>query len=461
MTNYNYGRRVYEAEDGDILMALTGESLITRGVRASREPAFCSMVDMIKSADVAYTHAEMLFHDYEDAPSNRSGGTYRRSAPENIAELKWMGFDFVSTACNHAFDYGENGVLTNIRNLRQYGMPFAGTGEHLAAARGATYIDTAKGRVALLSMTTSGPPGVRAGEQRRDVRGRPGANFIRHAVEWTVDKPTWDILHNLSENLGFEEAKRRATGGGMFGPTRRDTDTEFNLTGLWPMYDSITSLKFNLGDKVERRTFPLKEDLDGTLQRVADAREMADWVICVLHSHEQGATGDERPELAKTIMRSCIDAGADVFVGHGPHQDQGIEIYKGKPIFHSLGDFFLENDTVLLQPHENMRLQGLDWEATPAEFYSTRSGNETRGQTVQPLRWESALAMTKWNKGHEFTEIRLNPLDLGYGKPRYQRGRPLFAEGDVACEIMDRFERLSKPLGTKIEREGNVGVIRP
>ena len=157
MTTYSYDRTVYESEAGDILMALTGESLITRPVSMYREPTFTSLVDMIRGADLAFTHAEMLFHDFEPSPAYISGGTYMRSDPQNIAELQWMGFDLVSTACNHSFDYGEGGVLKNIENLKRFNMPFAGTGHNLAEARGPVYVETPKGRVALLSATTSGP----------------------------------------------------------------------------------------------------------------------------------------------------------------------------------------------------------------------------------------------------------------------------------------------------------------
>ncbi len=49
----------------------------------------------------------------------------------------------------------------------------------------------------------------------------------------------------------------------------------------------------------------------------------------------------EQVELAHDI----IDSGADVILGHHPHQFQGMEIYKGKPIFYSLGNFiFDQND---------------------------------------------------------------------------------------------------------------------
>ena len=77
----------------------------------------CILKDIITSADVSFTNAEMLFHNYEDAPSTVPGGTYMRCDPQYIEDLKWMGFDIVATANNHAWDFGENGVLTNIQNL--------------------------------------------------------------------------------------------------------------------------------------------------------------------------------------------------------------------------------------------------------------------------------------------------------------------------------------------------------
>ncbi|HHV98861.1 MAG TPA: CapA family protein [Clostridiaceae bacterium] len=45
------------------------------------------------------------------------------------------------------------------------------------------------------------------------------------------------------------------------------------------------------------------------------------------------------------LAHDLIDSGADVILGHHPHQFQGMEVYKGKPIFYSLGNFiFDQND---------------------------------------------------------------------------------------------------------------------
>jgi poly-gamma-glutamate synthesis protein (capsule biosynthesis protein) len=39
------------------------------------------------------------------------------------------------------------------------------------------------------------------------------------------------------------------------------------------------------------------------------------------------------------FARATIDAGADLYLGHSAHVLQGIEVYRGKPIFYDAGDF--------------------------------------------------------------------------------------------------------------------------
>jgi len=40
-----------------------------------------------------------------------------------------------------------------------------------------------------------------------------------------------------------------------------------------------------------------------------------------------------------SVAHACIDAGADLIMGHHPHIPKAIEVYKGKVIFYSLGNF--------------------------------------------------------------------------------------------------------------------------
>jgi poly-gamma-glutamate synthesis protein (capsule biosynthesis protein) len=196
------------------------------------------------------------------------------------------------------------------------------------------------------------------------------------------------------------------------------------------------------------------------LRWVADARRMADWVVVSMHNHERGATLDEPAEFARTFARACIDAGADVVFGHGPHQERGIEIYHNKPIIYALGNFVLHNDLIKWEPWDLYNRYGLAPEATTADVYDFRSGNDTRGMAVEPIRWQTVVADVAFRAYH-LREIKLHPVDLGFatGK-RSMRGRPMLAEGAVAEEILCRVQRLSRAFGTEVSVEDGRGVIR-
>ena len=340
-------------------------------------------------------------------------------------------------------------------------MVHAGTGRNLAEARAPAYLETPKGRVALLSGTTTLFSWGRAGDQRRDMQGRPGANLLRHYTEYTVDRKTFASIKQFGEALGLTAGGKTHQGHGTAGMPP-DTATEIHVSGF--ANGPHNYMTFRLGDKVEKHSYPHQRDLDGTLERIRDARRMAQWVIVAMHN--QDVPGDEPPEHARIMYHAMIDAGADVIAGTGPHQDRGIEIYKGRPIFYGIGDFILQNDTVLLEPQDQYENVGLSWGATPADFYDVRAGYKgpglgrpTKGQGVTPHNWQNGMHRVRF-EGGKLKEIRIYPVDLGYGKPRWQAGRPLLAEGEVAQEILERYQRLSKPFGTRVQIKGDVGVIR-
>lgn len=76
---------------------------------------------------------------------------------------------------------------------------------------------------------------------------------------------------------------------------------------------------------------------------ILKAREQVDLLAVSLHwgIEDSFKITPEQVEFA----RKLIDDGADMILGHHPHQFQGMEVYKGKPIFYSLGNFlFDQND---------------------------------------------------------------------------------------------------------------------
>ena len=81
-------------------------------------------------------------------------------------------------------------------------------------------------------------------------------------------------------------------------------------------------------------------DVDKALDKIKSLKNENDLVVAQVHwgveyEHQFNTT---QQELAHQI----IDAGADIIIGHHPHVVQGMEIYKNKPIFYSLGNFVFD-----------------------------------------------------------------------------------------------------------------------
>ena len=186
---------------------------------------------------------------------------------------------------------------------------------------------------------------------------------------------------------------------------------------------------------------------------------MADWVLVSVHCHESGANIEDPPEFLITFARRCIDEGADAFIGHGPHMPRGVEIYEGKPILYSLGNFIFQNDTVRWQPSHNYDVLGLDHYATPADFVEARYANETHGFPADSAYWESVVAQLKYRDG-QLIQLSLYPVDIGHGRPRSQRGRPVLADAQLGRKILNHMQNMSAHFGTQMEIEDDVGIIR-
>jgi poly-gamma-glutamate synthesis protein (capsule biosynthesis protein) len=79
-------------------------------------------------------------------------------------------------------------------------------------------------------------------------------------------------------------------------------------------------------------------DVHHVAEMQADIRRLRAQVDVVVSSHHWGFL-DEVFEYQEEIAHAAIDAGADIVVGHGPHQPLAIEVYRGRPVFYGLGNF--------------------------------------------------------------------------------------------------------------------------
>jgi poly-gamma-glutamate capsule biosynthesis protein CapA/YwtB (metallophosphatase superfamily) len=146
------------------------------------------------------------------------------------------------------------------------------------------------------------------------------------------------------------------------------------------------------------------------------ARESADLVVASFHwgLHKDVLT------YMQEIAHCAIDAGADVVVGHGPHDSLATEVYKGKPIFYGLGCFSFHTG-------HGGHAHG-DWVGMMAKL------------TFDGRRLErAAFEFVRHNEANETYICRLS---------------------DEEAELADLEER-SRERGTRLTRDGNDVVISP
>lgn len=440
-------------------VAVTGDSIINRRLSVYKENRFLSMVNILREADVAFTHLETLLHDYDGDgvyPAAEAGWTWMRSPRFVAEELKWAGIDIVSHASNHSLDYSYGGLSSTWKALDDAGLPYAGTGKTLGEARDAAYLETARGRVALVSMTSSFTGWARAGETRRDVKGRPGVNPLR--FYYRVDPDTIEIIKQLAIRLGWWV-------------TKADKAWLLNPAGI-----HNTIHKFVEGDEPGVVPVANEDDVDANVRSIRNARRQADYVLVHLHSHEWDPNEGLHapPAFVPPFAKLCIDAGADIFIAEGSHAPlRGVEIYKNKPIFYDPGDFILMSNTVTRQPADFYWREGYDaaarrWEATPADGFDARSPllhgpgqiNPPGGYFAEPVLG-AVIGLCSFGPDNNLVELKLYPVDVSMVRePRSQSGLPMLAEPDLAKKLIGYMGELSAPFGTSIEYENGVGLVR-
>lgn len=447
----------------EINIAITGDSIINRRVSVCQDERFLSLIKVIHGADIGYTHLETLIHDYEGPelyPGAEAGWTWMRSPEFIVDELKWTGFHMVSHASNHALDYSYGGLKSTWRALKAGGLVCAGTGNNLAEARAPAYLETAKGRVALISMCSSFTGAAKAGEQRADLQGRPGLNPLRYY--WKADGPTLEMIKQIAFKIGWVIEQHEKT-------------WLFNAPGT-----HMATYRFDEGSQPGITTAADENDVDGNLRSIKEAKRQADWVMVHIHNHEWDTSKDLSmpPRFVVTFAKQCIDAGADVFIGQGSHSMlRGLEIYKNKPIFYDTGDFFLMSNTVPRLPTDFFMRPGYGPEMKDLRLTAS-DGLDARVKLPTPLNPKlggpaaermltgmhqtgpgCVVAMCTLGADKKLTGLKLYPFTL-QREPRSQAGIPLAADAETGRKIIEYTAAVSLDFGTEIEFEGGVGMVK-
>lgn len=428
-------------------VALTGDSIIARRISVHTDENTVALYQKIKEADIAFTNLEVLPNNFKGHPAARSDGAHFAAHSYVLDDLKEIGFNLYSCANNHALDYGVEGLLSTMDELEKRDLSYAGVGRNLTEARMPVYHSVSGGTVAMISCTSTFFDEQAAGEERPEVQGRPGINPIKFDVEYEVSEKQMEVLKEIYEDLGLENNRREFVQLG-FGTNPDDSS-------VLPFVDSnlrvagTLNANFRVSETSKVRTVPNEKDLNEICKWVREAKSRADVVIVSLHAHEQGKSKEHPAEFIQQFAHRIIDEGADVIVGHGPHLLRGLEMYNGKPIFYSLGNFIGQNELIYKLPHDSYKRFKVDPSLTPSEVFHIRSEGGKKGFPGNEIFWKSIMPVCHFEEG-KLRKIEIMPLSLTKGDVPHKRGRPYFPEKSVGEKIMEGFCELSTEFGTTI-----------
>ncbi len=350
------------------------------------ESLFTMVHEKIKEADIRFCQLEKNLSNrgcfqYRDFPNWHS-----RVKPENVRSLTFAGFNVVSHASNHCFDFGPDSLSDTIDVLRANNIRIIGTGKDIAEARKPVIFDQNGVKVGLLGYNSVIPTEYEARE------GKPGCTPLRAST--------------------YYEPR-----------------------------------EYQPGTPPEIITVPLEEDVVAMEDDIRQLRKQADIVVVSIHwgiHFIPGMLATYQPEVG----HRAIDAGADLILGHHAQILKGIELYQGKVIFYSLGNFGAES------PRNEERPPGV-FSKSNSVFY--RKWKEEPGwerfSGPPDKRYSMMVKCTVSKKGVQ--RVSFVPVWIN------QRAEPAFlSHSDTRFdEVLHYVEPWCEELGTALTVEGNEVVV--
>ena len=397
---------------------------------------FDELAPFITQGDARFFNLETtLNHEGEAYASAFSGGTYLRTNPEVLDDIKPFGFNMTSFNNNHAMDFAMDGFLCTLDAVEKSGLVHSGAGRNLAEASAPKYLDTKNGRVALISVNSDFDPSMMAGAQSSRVKGRPGINGLRIEKHVELDRENLEHIKRIAHatNINAQKEIERKEG---YHPELSDDECE------------LGGLKFVLGNELRYVMKVNENDMDRVLKSIFEAKLQADYTIVSVHSHQISGDSKENPaEFLRDFSHRCIDAGANSIVGHGPHLLRPIEIYKDSPIFYSLGDFVLQLYNIEFAPEDFYAKNGLTSAATVHELLKKRSKNFTIGLMTDKRMFRSVIPYWE-TEGTKIKKLILMPIELSMEGNKSETGLP---RQSFNPEITEYLADMCKPYGTRIK----------
>ncbi|MBR2883731.1 MAG: CapA family protein [Clostridia bacterium] len=412
-----------------------GDMIIQKRIYEDYE-GFCELSPFIKQGDARFFNLETtLNHEGEASASQFSGGTYIRTNPEVLDDIKPFGFNMTSFNNNHALDFFYDGFMATLDAVNKSGLVHSGAGKNLAEASAPRYLETKNGRVALISVNTNFDPSMMAGEQSPRVKGRPGINGLRIEKHVELTKEDLEFIKRIAKETNINAAKEIIRKEGYY-PELLDDECE------------LGEMKFRLGEKSDYIMSLNETDMARVEKAIYEAKLQADYIMVSVHSHQISGDAKENPsEFLKEFAHRCIDMGAHAIVGHGPHLLRPIEVYKDCPIFYSLGDFVLQLYSIELAPEDFFNKHGLTSASTVHELLKKRSKDFTVGLMTDKRMFRSVIPYWE-TEGTKLKKIILMPIEMSMDGNKSENGLP---RRSYNREIFDYLAKMCRPYGTKLK----------
>lgn len=424
-------------------LIITGDSLFSSTNLINRLDA--KIIKLLKNSDVAFTNAEFSTPQKSTAPAaNRGYVTAVRA--NRLDELVNLKFNLINFANNHTGDFGVQGIIDTINAAEKRKIEPVGIGSSLDAARKPHFQDTPDGRIAIVSAATTRSKLFLASNAGNGVPARPGLNPLRWDQSYVLDDPEYQQLLKINHDLGTEHSAK--VGSKIERWPQLDSDHFY----FGSMYED--KLLIERGNTTRVKTKPDRSDLEAVKKSVLDAKRRSNFVIFSVHTHEGQAENwyaSEPADFVKNVAHEVIDAGADIFVGHGAHFLRGIEWYHDKPILYNLGSFLMEFEAgESIIPPEMYQSYGLESGAVPSDLHEFRSQNKNGqfvGFNADPVFSEGVIL--RLNFAELETKYQLIPIDLQLtNKDSLKRGLPVSASLEKQRIIINRLKKLSEKFGT-------------
>lgn len=272
---------------GDIMLARRYENpggiIPTLGVEAIFEPTLPILGD---AADITIANLECPLTTYGVHHPTKS--IYFKGSPENVSGLTFAGIDMVSLANNHTLDYMLNGMQETQSVLEENGIIYMGAGANSYEAYLPAFYS--KSGVNFAFIAASDRTGQYSNDQPYLNAGynKPGfANLDPYYIKKQIDE-----VKDISDLVILEW----------------HTGTEYST---YPDNACDSCTLFGEDNESDENYFPL-------------------------------AYAPDPKDRATTHF--AIDNGADLVICHHPHIIQGVELYNGKLIAHSMGNFVFDQE---------------------------------------------------------------------------------------------------------------------